>query len=83
MAKVKIQICNGTTCFVMGGGNQQALSEILKNKYQDKIEIEAVRCFELCSQKDAFSKAPFVKVDGQMIDQANLEKIKKVIEEKL
>ena len=55
----------------------------MKNKYQDKIEIEAVRCFEFCSQKDAFSKAPFVKVDDQIIDQANMEKIIKAIEEKL
>ena len=83
MQKVKIQICNGTTCFVMGGGNQQTLSEILKNLYSDKIEIESVRCFELCSQKEAFSKAPFVKVGDKIIDQANLEKLKKAIEEKL
>lgn len=83
MAKIKIQICNGTTCFVMNGSNQQALSEILKSKYQDKIEIVAVRCFEFCSQKDAFSKAPFVKVDEQIIDQANIDKIIKTIEEKL
>lgn len=82
MEKIKIEICMGTTCFVMGGENLQNIAEILKKKYADKIEVEAVRCLELCS-KDAFYKAPYVRVGGEVIGDADLVKIQEAIEKKL
>lgn len=83
MTTVNIKICQGTTCFVMGGGNLQATAEILKNKYREKIAIETVRCLEVCSQKGNFSKAPFAMVNDELISDANLEKIERKIEENL
>ena len=33
MEKIKVDVCLGTTCFVMGGSHLQELTEILPKKY--------------------------------------------------
>ncbi|MBQ9235413.1 MAG: NAD(P)H-dependent oxidoreductase subunit E [Alphaproteobacteria bacterium] len=82
MKPIKIEICLGTTCFVMGGETLQNMGDMLKKKYGAKIEVEAVRCLEVCSS-DNFSKAPYARVDGEVIGEASLEKVQAVIEKKL
>ena len=83
MTKIKVKICQGTTCFVMGGDVVKSMLDPLMEKYADKIEVESVRCLGACNQSDAFSKAPYVCVDDEIISSASLEKVTKVIESKL
>ena len=83
MKKIKVQICQGTTCFVMGGDIVKSMLDTIEKKYADKIEIESVRCLGACNKSDAFSKAPYVYVDDDLVSSANLEKVTKVIESKL
>jgi NADH:ubiquinone oxidoreductase subunit E len=83
MTKIKVKICQGTTCFIMGGEVMKSMLGNLMEKYADKIEIESVRCLGACNKSDAFSKAPYVYVDDDLISSANLEKVTKVIESKL
>ena len=73
MEKIKIKICQGTTCF----------AETLTEKYGDKIEIVPVRCLETCHESDSFSKAPYVFVNDEVVSSATLEKVINVIESKL
>ena len=80
---IKVKVCQGTTCFVMGGDIINQMLASLKEKYADKIEIEVVRCLGLCNKSDAFSKAPYVCVDDEIVSSANLEKITNIIERKL
>ena len=83
MKKVKLQVCNGTTCFVMGGADMQNMLDQLMVKFKDCLEIERVRCLNACSLSDNFAKAPYANIDGQLVGNANFQTITKIIEEKL
>ena len=76
MTPVNVQICLGTTCFVMGSGQLQNLFDVLPEMFgEDKVNVVGERCFGSCNKADAFSKAPFVMVDGELISSATEEKV--------
>ena len=74
MSKVRIVVCTGTTCYVMGAGNLLAIKEYLGKEIADKVEIEGSICLGLC-KNDQFSGAPYVKVNDTVIPQATMTKI--------
>ena len=83
MANVEVKVCLGTTCFVMGGSNLQELNDIIPNKYGDKVAISGANCLGLCSINWEYSKAPYVKVDEEVVTEATVEKVLEVIDKKL
>ena len=83
MEKVSVKVCLGTTCFVMGSANLQELIEIVPAKYGDKVEVSGGPCLGLCSVDWEFSKAPYVKVDNEIIKEASVEKVLAAIDAKL
>ncbi len=82
MEKVKVRICTGTTCFVMGAAHLQRLDEVVSKSIRDSIEIEGCRCFGFCNEKE-YGKPPFVKVDDEVVCEATIDKVMAVIERKL
>ena len=83
MAKISVKVCVGTTCFVMGGANLQELNEIIPKKYGDKVEIAASNCLGLCSINWEYSKAPYVKVNEEVVSEATVEKVLAEIDKQL
>ena len=83
MEKISVKVCLGTTCFVMGGANLQELNEIIPNKYGDKVEVAGSPCLGLCSIKWDYSKAPYVKIDDDVVEEATVEKVLAAIDKKL
>jgi NADH:ubiquinone oxidoreductase subunit E len=83
MKKVNVKVCLGTTCFVMGSSNLQELIEMVPNKYGEKVEVLGVPCLGLCSIDWEYSRAPYVKVDNDVVYEATVEKVLSVIEKKL
>lgn len=83
MEKVSVKVCLGTTCFVMGSANLQELIEIVPAKYGDKVDVSGVPCLGLCSVDWEFSKAPYVKVDNEVIKEATVEKVLSAIDRAL
>ena len=83
MEKIKVKICQGTTCFVMGGSVIKAIQDVLTQKYADMVEIVPVRCFEACHENDSFSKAPYVYINDEIIPEESVEKVTSLIESKL
>lgn len=81
--KISVKICLGTTCFVMGASNLQELMDSIPAKYADKVEVAGVPCLGLCSSDWESSKAPYVKIDDDVISEATVEKVIKAIDEKL
>ena len=73
MEKIKVEICLGTACFVMGGAELQDLSELIPLKFGDKVEVSGNTCLELCSTE--YGKAPFVKVNDFIIEKATKDKV--------
>ena len=83
MEKISVKVCLGTTCFVMGGSNLQELNNIIPRKYGDKVEVTGSNCLGLCSINWEYSKAPYVKIDDDVITEATVEKVLEAIEKKL
>lgn len=82
MNKVKVKICVGTTCFVMGAAELQDLECFLPEDLKDKVEISGTTCLSVCMD-DNYGKAPFVQVDDEIVENADIYKIIKKIREKL
>ena len=83
MAKVDVKVCLGTTCFVMGGSNLQELNEIIPRKYGSEVEITGANCLGLCSINWEYSKAPYVKVNDEIVAEATVEKVLTEVDKQL
>lgn len=84
MKKIKVRICVGTSCFVMGSAQIQSLEFNAPADIADNIEIVEERCMNLC--KDITRKrnrGPFVYVDDELVEEATYEKVVAKIREKL
>lgn len=68
---VKVKICMGTHCTMMGNLNLQHNLENLQLEYPGLIEIDSVRCLKFCEN----SKAPVVELNGKIITNASAEKV--------
>ncbi len=80
--KIKLELCFGTTCFVMGASKLQEIENLIPPQYKNKVEVKAHTCLDLC-KNSKYMKAPFVKVDGEIISEATVEKVIRAIESKL
>ena len=83
MEKIEVEICMGTTCFIMRGESLQELASILQRKYPDKVDTKGIVCHGLCNTDCQYSKAPYVKVDGEVISEATVEKVLTAVNNKL
>ncbi len=83
MEKIEVRICSGTTCFVMGSSFLNELYDIIPQKYGDKVIVKPSLCLGQCSSSDKHSKAPYVKVDGEVVSSATIEKVLLAIEKKV
>lgn len=83
MAKVNVKVCLGTTCFVMGSSNLQELIELVPRKYGEDVDVSGSPCLGLCSIDWEFSKAPYVKVNDEVIKEATVEKVLAAIDREL
>lgn len=82
MNKVDVDICIGTACFVMGANKLQELGEFMPEEWKEFVEIKAQTCLNLCGNNE-YSKAPYVKINGEVLAAANIEKVLRQIEKEL
>lgn len=83
MKKIKVSICTGTACYVMGASELLLLGEMLPEDLKDKVEIEGVTCLDKCKGAGSGkSKPPYVLVDGELIESATVQSVIAKIEEK-
>lgn len=72
--KISVVICSGTACYVMGASDILLLEEELPAPLRDRVEIEGSTCLGYC--KDAKNgKAPFVRINGELMASATLPKV--------
>lgn len=71
MKKITVSICTGTACFVMGASEIMLLEEELSPELKEIVEIEGITCLDLCKNAEC-GKAPFVKINDQVLSQATL-----------
>ena len=64
--KVKVEICCGTACYLLGAARILELSEKLPEDLIGKVEIEAKACLGLCND-DSLGGAPYVRFNGEEV----------------
>jgi len=79
MKRHVVTICTGTACFVMGGSELLLLEEQLPDDLKAVTDIEGSPCLETCKRsgygKTQSDHAPFVQIDGEVMEQASAQKI--------
>ena len=75
MDKIKVEICCGTACYLLGAANLMSIEDEIPAEFRDKVEVEARTCLELC-EKENLGGAPYVRFNGEEImAQATNEKV--------
>ncbi|MDY5955520.1 MAG: hypothetical protein SPK06_08850 [Kiritimatiellia bacterium] len=73
-AKIAVEICCGTTCYLLGGADLMKLEASLPEAWLEAVDIRAIPCAETCTRQN-IGGAPFVRIDGEMMSHATLEKV--------
>ncbi len=75
MEKVKVEICCGTACYLLGAATLMDLEDSLPADVRDKVSIEARTCLDLC-ERENLEGAPFVRFNGtEVMGKASPEKV--------
>jgi len=75
MNSVKIEICCGTACYLLGAANMMSIEDQLPAEWRGKVEVEAKTCLELC-ERENLGGAPYVRINGtEIMSQATPEKL--------
>ena len=75
MEKIKVEICCGTACYLLGAANLMTIEDDIPADMRDKVEIEARTCLELC-ERENLGGAPYVRINGsEILAQASREKV--------
>ncbi len=72
--KIKLEVCSGTACFVMGGSDLLTIFEYLTPEEQSGVSLAAVPCFEHCRGGENL-RPPFVVVDGTVYDKMSINRL--------
>jgi len=74
---VKIEICRGTSCHLLGSGELVEAVESLPAGQRDKIDMCTLDCLKSCKQ------GPNVRIDGIIFSGVTPEHLLAMLEEKL
>ena len=75
MDKVKVEICCGTACYLLGAEKLMNIEESLPEECRGKVEIEARTCLDLC-ERDNLGGAPYVRFNGaEIMSRATPERV--------
>ncbi len=74
MEKVIVEICMGTTCFVMGGSGLEEFVDLLDDEEKAQVEVRPSSCVGLCKDRE-FGKAPYAIVNGVPVSEATVASI--------
>lgn len=66
MEKVKVEICCGTACYLLGAAKLMDIESQLPPECKDHVEIEARTCLDLC-ERENLGGAPYVRFNGTEI----------------
>jgi NADH:ubiquinone oxidoreductase subunit E len=73
-SKIRVTVCSGTTCYLMGGSEFLLLEEQLPPELRERVVVEGKPCLEHC-RRGAKGKAPFVLIDGELITDATIPSV--------
>jgi NADH:ubiquinone oxidoreductase subunit E len=71
---IHLQICQGTTCYVMGAAQLAGLATQLPEDLRGRVRVTGGHCLGLC-REGAFGGAPYVTIDGEVLARATTESV--------
>ena len=75
MNTIKVEICCGTACYLLGAAKMMNIEDQLSEECRGRVDIEAKTCLELC-ERDNLGGAPYVRFNGsEIMSQATPEKV--------
>lgn len=80
--KLRVEICCGTSCYILGGRELLDFSQAYEAELADQVEFSAIPCLEACST-DNLGEAPFVRINGVLIGGMTVLKLRATIEKAL
>lgn len=80
MEKLKLKLCAGTMCYVMGGAQLMGIVDSLSEEEKGQIDITFSPCLQRCDNQ---STPPFVELNGRILEGISKEKLIQIIKEEL
>ena len=76
---VNVSVCMGTCCFLKGSSDtmDELMKTIKEKKLEDKVDVNAVFCFENCGM------TPNIAVNGNVITGATPDKVKEIFDKEI
>ncbi len=79
--RIKVTICTGTTCYILGGSNYLMLMDNLPDTVKNRVEIEGSPCMGYCRDKDRMKREPCLAIGGTTYHGLSLdEAVQKITE---
>ena len=82
MEKITVELCMGTTCFVMGGSGLEEFVTLLTPQEQELVMVQPSTCIGLCKDR-AYGRAPYARVNGEVVAEATISGIAAVVRKHL
>lgn len=80
MKEVKLKICAGTMCYVMGGAQLTEIADSLPENIREHVEISLIPCLKQCEGSE---KPPYVELNGKIITGISKENLVKIVKEEV
>ena len=77
MQRIKLELCQGTSCHLLGSQELFEAVENLPESRREVIELSAVDCLKSCRQ------GPNARIDGVVVSGLTAERLIMLLEEKL
>lgn len=67
---ITIEICMGTTCYILGSAHLANISERLPQDIKDQVIVKGMRCIGACQDK-TLGSPPFARINGVILSRAH------------
>lgn len=76
MKKIELEICQGTSCHLLGAQELLEALETLPDRRREAIDIQKVDCLKSCRQ------GPNIRIDGVTVSGLTADRLLGLLEEK-
>lgn len=81
MRKVEVNICTGTTCYILGGSRYLMLSDNLTDEVLSRVNIIGSPCMGYCNSEGPKRKLPCITIGGTTYHGLSLDQVVKTVSE--
>lgn len=74
MNTIQVEVCLGTTCYVLGAAKLAEMENRLPDELKHRVKIVGCPCLEVCHDRN-YGNAPFVRIGDKIIENATVERV--------